>query len=51
MSRKGKVETQVKNENWEGLGTNQMRWAGRGQGSMKTVVFDFGNWVADGGFK
>lgn len=45
------METQVKNENREDLGTNQMRWAGRGQGSMKTVVFDFGNWVADGGFK
>lgn len=44
------METHVKNENQEDLGTDQMRWAGGGQGSRKTVISDFGNWVSDGSF-
>lgn len=39
----------VKDEIREDLGTNKMRQAGGGEGSRKTVVSDFRNWVTDGG--
>lgn len=42
------METRVKYEIQEDLGSNKMRRAGGGEGSRKTVVSDFRNWVTDG---
>ena len=43
------METHIKDEIQEDLGTNKMRKAEGQGGSRQTVVSSFCNWVTDGG--